>query len=423
MRIYEWNFKKMVNKHLQQSCKPALRHTLNKLLLGAVLIASLGANAIAQAPVEPVRKVEIGENREFIVNGKPFLPIMSWAQPATNYVQLKGLSFNTHTSGSADVVAAKAAGCYAVPGFKAGKPENDYILGWIFDDEPDLPRGRGIEAKPRQQPDRVAEKSQEIKAANPERLLFMTLTGHFLKEQSTYPDELRTKIYPEYIKSADVVGFDIYPIYGSGYASHLDWPGRGVSKLRDLSGSRPVYAWIETSKGSKWMPYEKQPDVLPIHTRNEVWQAIIRGATAIGYFTHAWFPEFKEFAATPEMQQELGRLNAQLTRLAPAILAPPAKNKIEMTLGEGLNCHFKATESKGYLYIFAENIDLGPGAEMAKQYDPIYPRNGKAIFTVSGLKAGTRIEVVDEQRTITAEKGRFTDEFAPLAEHIYRMKR
>ena len=53
------------------------------------------------------------------------------------------------------------------------------------------------------------------------------------------------------------------------------------------------------------MPYEKQPDVLPLYTRNEVWQAIINGATAIGYFTHAWRPEFKEFAPTPEMQKEL----------------------------------------------------------------------------------------------------------------------
>jgi hypothetical protein len=167
----------------------------------------------------------------------------------------------------------------------------------------------------------------------------------------------------------------------------------------------------------------KQPDVLPIHTRNEVWQAIIRGATAIGYFTHAWFPEFKEFAAADEMQQELGRLNAQLTRLAPAILAPSAKRKVAMKLGNDLNCHFKATEHRGYVYIFAQNIDLGPGAAQAKQFDPIHPRKGPATFTVENLKAGTKIEVIDENRTITADKGGFTDEFTPLAEHIYCFKR
>ena len=400
----------------------SVQGSLNTLVLSTILILLGRVDTSAQTPLPPIKKVVIGENSEFLVNGKPFLPIMSWAQPPANYARLDALGFNTH-AGNADPEVARQSGSYVVPGYKVEKVANDNILGWIFDDEPDMPRGKGKDAQPRQQPDRVFEKAKEIKAADPGRLLFMTLTGHFTKEQSTYPEEFRKNIYPQYIKGTDVVGFDIYPIYGSGYASHLDWVGKGVSQLRALGGVRPVYAWIETSKGSKWMSYELQPDVLPVHTRNEVWQAIIRGATAIGYFTHAWFPEFKEFAATEEMQQELGRLNKQLTRLAPAILAAPAKKKIEMQLGENLNCHFKATESNGHVYIFAQNIDLGPGAEKARQFDPIHPRNGMAIFTIEKLKKGTKIEVVDEHRTITAENGKFTDAFEPLAEHIYRFKR
>jgi hypothetical protein len=243
------------------------------------------------------------------------------------------------------------------------------------------------------------------------------------REQSTCPEAFRRAIYPQFIQETDVIGFDIYPIYGSGYAAHLDWVGKGVSELRDLARGRPVYAWIETGKGSKWMSYEKQPDVLPIHTRNEVWQAIINDAMAIGYFTHAWFPGFKEFAPTADMQAELKRLNTQLTRLAPAILAAPSKRKIEMKLGEGLNGQFKATETKDHIYIFSLNMDLGPEAEEAKQFDPIHPRNGKAVFLVAGLKAGMKIDVVDENRIIIAEKEKFTDEFAPLAEHIYKLSK
>jgi hypothetical protein len=293
----------------------------------------------------------------------------------------------------------------------------------IFDDEPDMPSGRGAAAKPRQTPEQVAAKVKEIREKNPGRLLFMTLTGNFTKQESTFPEEVRNKIYPEYIKNPDVVGFDIYPIYGSGYPAHLNWVGSGVAQLRDFAGNKPVYTWIETSKGSKWMSYEKQPDVLPIHTRNEVWQAIINGATAIGYFTHAWRPDFKEFAPTEEMQKELARLNEQITKLAPAILANPAKEKIQMTLGDNLLCKFKATKYDGALYIFAENNDLGPEADKAKQFDPIHPRTAKAIFVIPGLKAGAQIEVVDENRTITASKGQFEDEFAPLAEHIYKIKK
>jgi hypothetical protein len=393
----------------------------NKLFI-LIAVASLSYFAKAQNAVEPIKKVEVGKNREFVVNGKPFFPIMSWAQPAKNYKPLQQMGMNT-ACGDVDPAAAKESGIYAVTqGNLIAKTPNDMILGMIFDDEPDMPTGRGEAAKPRQTPEQVAEKVKGTRAENPGRLLFMTWTGNFTKEESTYPAEFREKIYPEYAKNADVMGFDIYPIYGSGYASHLNWVGSGVKQICSLAGHRPVYTWIETSKGSKWMTYEKQPDVLPIHTRNEVWQAIINGATAIGYFTHAWRPEFKEFAPTPEMQKELARLNAQITRLAPAILASPAKEKIEMKLGDNLACSFKATNYKGSLYIFSENNDLGPGAEKAKQFDPITPRSAKAVFTIANLKAGTIIEVVDENRTITADKGSFADEFAPLAEHIFKLK-
>jgi hypothetical protein len=243
---------------------------LNKLLI-VVAIASLGVSATAQNPLEPIKKVEIGKNREFVVNGKPFFPIMSWAQPSKNFKPLQQLWINT-ACGDTDPAAAKEAGVYAVTNGKMiAKSPNDYILGMIFDDEPDMPSGRGAEAKPRQMPDQVAEKVKGIRAENPNRLLFLTFTGHFTREESTYPAEFRTKNYPEYAKSADVLGFDIYPIYGSGYAAHLNWVGSGVKQLCEIAGKRPVYTWIETSKGSKWMSYEKQPDVLPIHTRNEVW--------------------------------------------------------------------------------------------------------------------------------------------------------
>jgi len=396
-----------------------LKRNLSLIVVMSGMILFLCIPVIAQTSLEPIQKVEIGKNHEFIVNGKPFFPIMSWAQSGKNYAMLRDLGINTHCGGNADPAAAKESGCYSIPDFRPDQEENGFIFAWIFDDEPDMPRGKGAEAIPKKDPEQVSARCLEIKATTPDRLIFMTLTGHFSREQSTYLPEVRAKIYPEYVKHPDVVGFDIYPIYGSGYAAHLNWVGSGVAQLKELT-NKPAYAWIESNKGSRWMSYEKQPDVLPIHTRNEVWQAIINGATAYGYFTHAWRPDFKEFAPTPEMQAEMKRLNNQVTRLAPAILANPTGKKITMTLGDELYCQFKATEHDGYVYIFALNSDLGPGADKAKQFDSISPRGGQATFVVPGLKKRTKIEVVDEQRTIIAGKGKFTDEFAPLAEHIYR---
>jgi hypothetical protein len=392
--------------------------------LNYLMIIVLGLwciSSIAQVPLEPIKKVEVGKNRQFMVNGKPFFPIMSWAQPPKMYPLLRDLNFNTFC-GNADESAAKEVGRYAVTAFKAGQAENGYVLGWIYSDEPDLPKGKGAEAVPRQTPDQVAAKCAEIRASEPKRLIFITLTSSFLKEQSSYPNDWRTKNYPQYVKSADVIGFDYYPIYGWGYPTRLNWEGSAVGQLAAMAGKRPLYSWIETNKGSKWMPYKDQPDVLPIHTRNEVWQAIINGATAIGYFTHSWFPDTTSFSPKEAMQKELARINAQITKLAPAILADPYKGKIKMTLGDGLKCQFKATTYNGFTYIFAQNTDLGPGTENGKRYDPIIPVGGKATFTIKGLKIATEIVVIDEDRTIRAENGRFTDDFASLAEHIYRIR-
>lgn len=87
------------------------------------------------------------------------------------------------------------------------------------------------------------------------------------------------------VNAADVVGFDVYPIFGYGTPGWLNHPASGVKQLIQIAESRPVFIWIESGKGSKWMPYEKQPDVLPHHTHYQVWSALINGATAIGYFT------------------------------------------------------------------------------------------------------------------------------------------
>ena len=253
----------------------------------------------------------------------------------------------------------------------------------------------------------------------------MTFTAAFMPQGGgKYDPATKARLYPAYAKQCDVVGFDTYPIFGIGTPGRLADVAEGVSQLRAIAGpGKPVYAWIETNKGSQWMTLARQPDVLPEHTRFEVWSAIIRGARGIAYFTHRWQPDYQQFAPTGAMQQELKRLNAQVTRLAPAILAEPAKVKIEMTLAGDLKCHLMATEHEGATYVFAQNLDLGNNAEKLRQFDPISPRPGQAVFTVPGLGAGTRIEVLDEGRTIAAETNRFTDAFGPLGEHVYRIPR
>jgi hypothetical protein len=380
--------------------------------------------------------VAIGANGEYLINGRPMLALALWLPEEKDFPRLKELGFNTvagfwwnKKETSPDVAAkgllaysagARAAGLYFVPPYEPELLETnkvlarqDHVLAWTQDDEPEL---HGVS------PEECLAKHAAIRKIDPMRPVVIGLTAKFMSTDKRLPDEEKKRLYTAYCQAGDVVGFDTYPIFGTAWPGKLLEVGQGVRELRALAGpSRGLLCAIETNKGSKWVTPAKQLDVQPEHTRFEVWMALIDGATGITYFTHAWVPTYTTFAPDAAMQRELQRLNAQLTRLAPALLAAPAKAKVTMTLGHGLGSRFKATEHDGALYLFAQNQDLGPNAAKLQQFEPISPRAARAVFTVAGLKAGTKIEVIDERRTLTAEEGKFTDDFGPLAEHAYRI--
>lgn len=247
---------------------------------------------------------------------------------------------------------------------------------------------------------------REIRAHDPDRPVFMTLTAHFMPVFGNFTEEERQDLYPRYIAAADVVGFDIYPLYGWGRADFLPRVSEGQRQLVGLAGRRPTYQWIETSKGGQWVSEANQLDVTPEHIRAEVWMAICRGAGAIGYFTHIWKPAYKQFGVPPENVAMMRVVNEQITRLAPAILAEPVEAGIE--LSDDVVGDVTARRHDGALYVFAVNSD--------HRRLP-----AEATIRVPGLPAGTTVEVIDEDRALTAEAGSFRDHFDGLAVHLYRV--
>ena len=264
---------------------------------------------------------------------------------------------------------------------------------------------------PRALPVEVLEQYGNIKAADPSHPVFMTVTGYFLPFFKKWSDEQCTSLYPSYVKATDVIGYDIYPIYGWNKPEWLHLVHDGTAELVRLAGNRPVYAWIETSRGGQWTgALEQQAPVTPMHIRAEVWMTICRGATAIGYFTHIWKPEYKQFGVPPENVKAMREINDQITRLASVILCGPAGVKTSIQLEGQLSGDMMAREYDGQVYVFAVN------------YDP-RQKAGRAVIEVEGLEAGTRIEVVDEARVLKATGGSFVDEFGPLGVHIYKIGR
>lgn len=373
---------------------------------GLLLAVALQAGAL-----EPIQTVEIGKNRELRVNGKPFFPILSWLQRPSRFPRLAELGFNTFCGGKASDLAEPAgkAGGYAMAAYDEALKGHARILAYTHGDEPDL----GIEkGKPRRPAEEIVALYKRLRASDSSRPVFLNLTGAFMEDgpgvsRETLAD--RTAYYRTVAGGADILCFDVYPIYGWNRPDKLVWVADGVRELRGYAGAKPVFAWIETSKGSRWIDYDRQKDVTPAHTRAEVWMAIIRGATGIGYFTHAWRPSFAEFNPTGEMQAELKRLNAQIARLAPALLADPAPGKVAIKIAGGLAGDILAKEHEGRTYLFAINLDM-------------QGKGGRATIEVAGLKRGTAIEVVDEARTLTADEGWFADGFSSLAVHVYRFR-
>ncbi|MBL7221304.1 MAG: hypothetical protein ISS69_14410 [Phycisphaerae bacterium] len=269
-----------------------------------------------------------------------------------------------------------------------------------------LSRPRNV---PRTAPEETARQYKAIKTADPSRPIFMTFTGHFHPFFKKYSDAER-EIYPRYIKSADVVGYDIYPIYGWNKPQWIHLVHEGTKRLVELAGDKPVYAWIETSRGGQWTgPLAGQKEVTPTHIRAEVWMAICRGATAIGYFTHVWKPAYNQFGVPPKNRKALREINDQITRLAPDILAAAPKPPVTLQASDGVKVDVMARAGPGGMTIFAVNYD-----ERLKQT--------KAVVKIDRLPAGTEVAVVDENRTVRSQAGSFTDTFAPLAVHIYRIR-
>jgi hypothetical protein len=263
---------------------------------------------------------------------------------------------------------------------------------------------------PRATPAETLRAYQAIKAADPSRPVFMTLTGYFHPIFKKWGDEPR-KMYPDYVKATDVVGYDIYPIYGWNKPEWIYLVHEATDMLVKMADPRPVYAWIETSKGSQWTgPLEGQKDVTPAHIRAEVWMAICRGATAIGYFTHIWKPSYQQFGVPPENREALQQINAQITHLAPAILGDEPRRAVAIQSEDGVKLDAMARRKGNDLYVFAVNYDERMKAT-------------RATIKVEGLPAGTDVVVVDENRSIKSKAGSFTDTFEPLAVHIHRVSR
>jgi len=378
-----------------------------------LIAVAVGTAAVFGLPPTPARAatVTIGENQEVLVDGEPFLPIMQWLQSSSRIAHQSTLGINTFVGNGGqnssqeylDECAAHGVWGVMNPG-DLSVASHGSLLGWIFGDEPDLESHQT-------EPSEVLAEYQTIKAADPNHPTFLTVTARFYSEFDPPPwmNGSRDR-YTEYAQATDIIGFDLYPIYGWCQPDWLYMTGASHEELVTLyAPNQPTYQWIECARtSSQWCELDERGEddgPYPEEVRNEVWQAIAHGATAIGYFTHSWeCPGYTQFCLTAEQEAELIRTNGQLTALAAPILSPRYAEVVTVTTSPEAQVDWIAKAYQDQVYLFAVNVDRA---------------STEATFTVPGMAADAEVTVVDESRTVQASGESFTDGFDELGVHIY----
>ncbi len=348
-----------------------------------------------------------------------FFPIAVWLQSPDKAMRYRDAGFNTYVglwNGPTEdqLAGLKRAGIqvFCEQNATALKHLDDpTIIGWLHGDEPDnaqslAPRpGYG----PPVPPEKIIADYKKIRALDPSRPVMLNLGQAVAWDRwigrgvrSNHPED-----YAEYVRGCDIASFDIYPVVHDSpeVAGNLWFVARGVERLVAWAGpGRPVWNCIECTRIAN--PAKK---ATPLQVRSEVWMSLIHGSRGLIYFVHEWKPRFNESALLddPEMLAAVTAINHQIARLAPVLNSPSLKDAVSVVCEpEGIPVDVLSKQKDGALYLFA----AGMRGEEAK-----------ATFHMRNVSGERRVEVLDENRTLVAKDGIFTDQFTPWEVHLYRI--
>jgi hypothetical protein len=298
-------------------------------------------------------------------------------------------------------------------------PHASLIKAWMHQDEPDNAQSGSEDPVP---PETVVASYHAIVAADATRPVYLNL-GQGVAADSWYGRGNRTnhpEDYPAYAEGADILSFDTYPMnvfavpdsepdwkraFHSEVAQNIWFVANGVDRLRAwVNHGKPVWVWIETTNFNGEDGFALTPDLVAA----EVWMAIIHGARGIGYFCHVFSPSFIEagLLADSAMTAKVREINLQIRTLAPVLNTQSVANGVTaVSANASVPVDTMVKRSAGATYVFA--VGMRPSATTA-------------TFSLRGITGDRSVEVLGENRSLTAEAGVFEDSFSAHAVHIYR---
>ena len=331
-----------------------MKLTLLVLLTLVVAAMSMPAEAIAQVTAtEKPAPVMYSQWKNGPPRDPKFFPIAVWLQAPKNSPRYKAIGINTyiglHNGPTEEQLAdLKKHGMYVIchqneVGLK--HKDESFIIAWMHGDEPDNAQstkthwksGEEIKAAwpeaplksleewgawgPPIPPKQIIADYAEIKKRDPSRPVFINL-GQGVAWDGWHGRGIRTnkpEDYAQYVKGADILSYDIYPAnQDKPEVKDQHWMVPfGVERLiKWTGGKKPVWNVVECT-GYGGPSGRPTPDVV----RSQVWMSLIQGSQGIVYFVHVFKPNFIEtgLLADKEMAEAVGKLNQQITELAPVL--------------------------------------------------------------------------------------------------------
>ncbi len=313
--------------------------------------------------------------------------------------------------------------------------DDPIIVGWMHDDEPDnahkfdeywkrdkekikeawpeLYASQQLDKKdytgygPPVPPKWIVRDYEAIRSKDPSRPVFLNLGCGVAWDEYVGRGERTAKLedYPEYIKGCDIVSYDVYPVTTGQLASQLWYQARGVARLRQWTEDRkPVWNCLECTGMS-----DVNVKPTPHQVKAQAWMSLIHGSRGLIYFVHQFNP-FNEAAllSDAEMLAAVTALNRQIHALAPVLNSPTVAGAVTVASSEPHTpVHAIVKRHDGATYVFAVSM---------------YSRRTEATFTVTGLPAAAKAEVLGEGRSIDVAGGIFKDAFAGHEVHLYRIR-
>jgi hypothetical protein len=210
---------------------------------------------------------------------------------------------------------------------------------------------------------------------------------------------MRPDAVGRYAVATDVLMPDSYPVFVIG-----DSVGRSIGKISSMmktcrQASSGRKAWWIVPMAFEWpgMNPDSRPPTFT-ELRNQQLQAFIGGARGLLWYQHNFREEWTDLDVGVPF---LGR---EAEALRPALLAPEIPGGVKVQAPVASQLRAAVRRANGHWYVFAVNTEDAPQQGVRLEID--------------GLGDQT-LHVLSERRSLAAEDGAFTDDFAPFAGHIY----